>query len=85
MYILSKVAFPRIAEALDKRQKAIEESIDAAERTRTEADELLAEYRERLTDARAAGRRDRRPRAQGRRGSTRPTSIADGARASARS
>ena len=52
MYILSKVAFPRIAEALDKRQKAIEESIDIAERTRREADALLAEYRERLTAAR---------------------------------
>src|SRR3954453_6058614 len=53
MYVLGKLAFPRIAEALDKRQKAIEESIDAAERTRTEADQLLAEYRERLSDARA--------------------------------
>ena len=52
MYILSKVAFPRIAEALDKRQQAIEESIDTAERTRVEADKLLAEYRERLTAAR---------------------------------
>jgi F-type H+-transporting ATPase subunit b len=52
MFILSKVAFPRIAEALDKRQKAIEEAIDMSERTRREADELLAEYRERLTAAR---------------------------------
>ncbi len=52
MYILSKVAFPRISEALDKRQKAIEDSIDAAERTRREADQLLAEYRERLKEAR---------------------------------
>jgi F-type H+-transporting ATPase subunit b len=52
MLILSKVAFPRIAEALDKRQKAIEEAIDTADRTRKEADELLAEYRERLTAAR---------------------------------
>jgi F-type H+-transporting ATPase subunit b len=52
LYILSKVAFPRIAEALDKRQQAIEESIDTAERTRVEADKLLAEYRERLTAAR---------------------------------
>jgi F-type H+-transporting ATPase subunit b len=52
MYILSKVAFPRIAEALDKRQKAIEESIDTAERTRMEADKLLQEYRERLAEAR---------------------------------
>ena len=53
MYALGKLAFPRIAEALDKRQRAIEESIDAAERTRTEADRLLEEYRERLSDARA--------------------------------
>jgi len=53
IYILSKVAFPRIAEALDKRQRAIEESIDASERTRAQADELLAEYRERLSDARS--------------------------------
>ena len=52
MYILSKVAFPRIAAALDKRQQAIEDAIDTAERTRTEADKLLAEYRERLHEAR---------------------------------
>ena len=52
MYVLYKLAFPRIAEALDRRQKAIEESIDAADRTRHEADEILAEYRERLRDAR---------------------------------
>ncbi|HTN22724.1 MAG TPA: F0F1 ATP synthase subunit B [Solirubrobacteraceae bacterium] len=52
LYVLSKLVFPRIQEALDKRQKLIEESIDAAERTRVEADELLAEYRERLSAAR---------------------------------
>src|SRR5918997_6632484 len=52
MLILWKVAFPRIGQALDRRQRAIEESIDAADRTRREADELLAEYRERLAEAR---------------------------------
>ncbi len=50
--LLRKFAFPRIAEALDRRQRAIEESIDASERTRREADQLLSEYRERLSDAR---------------------------------
>jgi F-type H+-transporting ATPase subunit b len=50
--ILRKAAYPRIADALDKRRKAIEESIDAAEETRTEADRLLREYRERLREAR---------------------------------
>jgi F-type H+-transporting ATPase subunit b len=52
MVLLSKLAFPRISEALDKRQHAIEESIDHAERTRREADELLEEYRTRLAEAR---------------------------------
>jgi len=52
MYVLWKLAFPRIAQALERRQHAIEESIDAADRTRKEADEILAEYRERLREAR---------------------------------
>ena len=52
MYVLYKLAFPRISEALDRRQKAIEESIDAADRTRKQADEILEEYRERLREAR---------------------------------
>src|SRR3954452_164557 len=51
-YILNKLAFPRIGAALDKRQRAIEESIDASERTKEEADRLLAEYRARLGEAR---------------------------------
>jgi F-type H+-transporting ATPase subunit b len=52
LLILRKAAFPRIAEALEKRRRAIAESIDAAERTRVEADQLLQEYRERLREAR---------------------------------
>ena len=52
LLILRKLAFPRISEALDKRRVAIAESIDAAERTRQEADQLLSEYRERLREAR---------------------------------
>ena len=52
MFLLSKLAFPRISEALGRRQQAIEDSIDTAERTRQEADKLLAEYRERLKEAR---------------------------------
>src|SRR3954453_14566026 len=52
LFFLWKVAFPRIAEALDKRQRAIEDSIDAADPPRREPAELLSEYRERLADAR---------------------------------
>jgi F-type H+-transporting ATPase subunit b len=52
LIVLWKLAFPRISEALDRRQRAIEDSIDSAERTRQEADELLADYRARLAEAR---------------------------------
>ena len=52
LLILRKLAFPKIGENLDKRQRAIEESIDTAERTKTEAEQILAEYRQRLSDAR---------------------------------
>jgi F-type H+-transporting ATPase subunit b len=52
MYVLYKLAFPRISQALDRRQRAIEDSIDAAERIRHEADELLEQYRERLRESR---------------------------------
>ena len=52
LFILRRAVFPLIGEALDKRAKTIEGEIDAAERTRKDADELLAEYRERLMQAR---------------------------------
>ena len=50
--LLRKFAFPAISAALEKRQHMIEESIDTAQRTKAEADEILAEYRERLKEAR---------------------------------
>jgi F-type H+-transporting ATPase subunit b len=53
LYILVKAVFPRIRQALDERRHVIEESIVTAERTREEADKILAEYRERLKEARA--------------------------------
>jgi F-type H+-transporting ATPase subunit b len=53
MLLLRRLAFPRISEALERRQRMIEESIDTAARAREEAEQLLAEYRERLTQARA--------------------------------
>jgi F-type H+-transporting ATPase subunit b len=52
MWVLSRVALPRIGEALERRANAIRESIEAAERQRQEADQLLNEYRERLKEAR---------------------------------
>jgi F-type H+-transporting ATPase subunit b len=52
LYLLNKLAFPRIAAALDRRRVAIEESIQAAQRAKQEADDLLDEYRARLREAR---------------------------------
>jgi F-type H+-transporting ATPase subunit b len=52
MYVLSKTAFPRISEALEKRANMIRENIEASEKTRQDAEELLEEYRARLKEAR---------------------------------
>jgi F-type H+-transporting ATPase subunit b len=52
MFILRKYAWPQISAALDRRQRAIEESIETAEQARAEARALLDEYRQRLREAR---------------------------------
>jgi F-type H+-transporting ATPase subunit b len=52
MFFLSRAAFPRIGEALEKRANAIRKNIEESERQREEADKLLAEYRQRLKEAR---------------------------------
>jgi F-type H+-transporting ATPase subunit b len=52
MYILSKIAFPRIQAALDRRAATIQESIDSQERLKADAEQVLAEYREQLAQAR---------------------------------
>lgn len=52
LYILTKAVLPRIGQALDQRRKAIDESIDAADRTRREAEEVLVQYRQHLKEAR---------------------------------
>jgi F-type H+-transporting ATPase subunit b len=52
LLVLRRWVFPRIQDQLDRRQRAIEETIDTAERTKREADALLAEYRQRLQEAR---------------------------------
>jgi F-type H+-transporting ATPase subunit b len=52
LLILRRWVFPLIGETLDKRAKSIEGDIDAAHELREEADGILAEYRERLREAR---------------------------------
>ena len=72
MYILWKLAFPRISEALDRRQHAIEESIDHAERVRNRpttcspstASGFARRARSPRRSSSARARRARRPSAQ---------------------
>lgn len=52
LYILTKYAFPRIRSAIDERRRSIDDAIESAQRTREEAETVLAEYRERLQEAR---------------------------------
>jgi F-type H+-transporting ATPase subunit b len=53
LVILRRAVFPQIGKALDARAKTIEGDIDAAADLRKDADQVLAEYRERLKEARA--------------------------------
>ena len=53
LIVLNKFAFPAIKNALDKRAQLIEDSITAAEQSKADAEGVLAEYRERLKEARA--------------------------------
>lgn len=52
MVILKKFAWPKISEILDERQQLINDAISSAEVTRAESEKVLAEYRQRLAEAR---------------------------------
>ena len=52
LWVLKKFAFPAITEAIDKRAAVIRESLESAEKQQAESQEILAEYRQRLTEAR---------------------------------
>ena len=51
LFLLYKYAFPGILNALDERERKIRESIEAAERSRAEAERRLAEYEARMQSA----------------------------------
>ena len=50
--LLAKLAFKPIAEALDRRGQTIKQSLDDAEKSRTEAKKLMEDYQKQLADAR---------------------------------
>jgi F-type H+-transporting ATPase subunit b len=51
--LLGKLAFKPIAEALDRRGQMIKQSLDDAEKTRTEAKKLMEDYQKQVAQARA--------------------------------
>lgn len=55
--ILNKFAFPRIIEALEKRNDKIEGDLKNAELTREEAEKMLAEYKAQLDEARTEAKK----------------------------
>jgi F-type H+-transporting ATPase subunit b len=53
LFVLWKFAFGPLQTMIDQRRERIQESMDAAEATRNEAQRLLAEYKETLAKVRA--------------------------------
>ena len=51
LFLMYKYAFPVIFRILEEREKKIRGEIDEAERTRSEAQRLLAQYEEKLKGA----------------------------------
>jgi len=52
-WIMSKMAVPRIAEVLEERQERITDDLETAERLKSEAEKVQADYEKALADARA--------------------------------
>ncbi|HEX3805113.1 MAG TPA: F0F1 ATP synthase subunit B [Solirubrobacteraceae bacterium] len=50
--LLRKYVYPVIGQVLDRRAASIDESIDSAAKLREDAERVLAEYRQRLAEAR---------------------------------
>ena len=57
VFVLKKFAIPGITEALDNRNEQIEGDIKNAELTREEAEQMLAEYKAQLNEARVEAKK----------------------------
>jgi F-type H+-transporting ATPase subunit b len=57
LFLLYRYVYPPIRDQIQRRQAQIEEAIDEAQKTRSEARELLAEYRRQIEEARGEARR----------------------------
>ena len=57
IFLLIRYVYPPIRDRIQQRQSEIERAIDEAQKTRSEARELLAEYRRQIEEARGEARR----------------------------
>jgi F-type H+-transporting ATPase subunit b len=57
LFLLYRYVYPPIRDQVQRRQSEIEQAIDEAQKTRSEARELLAEYRRQIEEARGEARR----------------------------
>lgn len=57
LIVLRKFAFPRLREAVEKREKEIQNNLEEAEKNRQEAQKQLDEYKKQLADARGEANR----------------------------
>ncbi len=55
--VMAKVAYPGVKKGMDARAAKIKSSLDEAESTRSEAQQILDEYRKQLADAKSEGAR----------------------------
>ena len=56
LFLLYRYVYPPIRAQIQRRQSEIEQAIDEAQKTRSEARELLAEYRRQIDEARGEAR-----------------------------
>ncbi|MBS0233359.1 MAG: F0F1 ATP synthase subunit B' [Proteobacteria bacterium] len=53
LFVMSKIALPRVADVIEERRDRIKRDLDAASRLKDETDKALADYEKALADARA--------------------------------
>ncbi|RUP07589.1 F0F1 ATP synthase subunit B' [Hyphomicrobium sp.] len=53
LFVMSKIALPRVGEVLEERRDRIKRDLDAASRLKAETDKALADYEKALADARS--------------------------------
>jgi F-type H+-transporting ATPase subunit b len=53
LFVMSKIALPRVGEVIEERRDRIKRDLDSAARLKAETDKALADYEKALADARA--------------------------------